>query len=136
MKKIKLGQKVKCHSFVRKTGNWIEQCSYYNDVFLRLHNKKTNLCEPLEFDEFVEINEIIKKEFEGFVCGKKKIYTHISCAWYDGIDTGFGTPPDTTRIEKDNYIECYEVCVENKNKSWGKRYVPTKDIEVEKNEKN
>lgn len=123
---IKLGDVVRCYAYIRKTGNWIKICG--EDTF-RYQNKKDNLSEPLDSGEGIIVNEIVNAYFEGFVCGKKKIHQRICANWFDGIDTGFGTPPSSIKIEKYDYIDCYEVCLINKNKSWGKRYVPTNKVE-------
>ena len=129
--KFKLGQKVKCHSYIKKTGNWIKKIGER----LCYDNAKFKYPKEIEYSESVVVNEIVKKDFEGFICGmKKKIHKKISCEWYCGVDIGFGDMPDTEKYEKFDYVECYEVCLEHKNKTWGKRYVPICDIEVINND--
>ena len=87
------------------------------------------ICEFLQdiiLTQQIKVREFIEKEFTGFICGKKKLHTTI----YPTVAYQSYTGDEYDVVYKDTYIDCYEVCVENKNKSWGKRYVPIDKVEV------
>lgn len=105
-KGFNLGDKVKCNGFLKKTGNYIE---IEKDDFGYQKYAST------EDGELVDIKTFERKELIGFICGKRSVATQIYC---DTNEHG------TIHIFKCNFVDCYEICVENKNKSWGKRLVP------------
>lgn len=116
-----LGDKVKCNGFLKKTGNFIQ---IEKDPLKGEYIWTNDTQYPIDFEEgsLVEIKKFEPKEFFGFICGRKSIATHIC---YLIKEIGYKEVP---YISKEKYIDCYEVCVENKNKSWGKRLVPVKEV--------
>ena len=122
--KAKLGDKVECEGFLKKTG----LC-----IYIERDSRKSECIETndpqypsfgLEAGDLVEIKRFEPKKFTGFVCGKRHVATHI-CYEINYVDYH-----QIPYISKENYVDCYEVCVENKNKSWGKRLVPIDKIEL------
>lgn len=125
--RFNLGERVVCDGCLKKTGYfiWFQKIGENEKAALTNDPKYKN-----EFDEgdTIETKKYVPKKFHGFVCGKKNVATHISYLEDDGYN------PPWYSINKDKIVPCYEVCVENKNKSWGKRLVPMEYVHKE-NEK-
>ena len=105
--KAKLGDKVKCQGFLKKTGYSI---GLDRDEWGHVQEVSTN--DPsvaIDFEEgvLVAVKKYKQKEFIGFVCGKKRVAETI---YYDTSEYG------GVHICKRDFTDCYEVCVENKNK--------------------
>lgn len=126
---MKLGQRVKCSGYVKKNGNRIEVSDDYCQI---KKISKFGKEEVIEYDETVVVNEIINKEFEGYICGAKSIHSKIFVEYCCPIDVGVGTMPESVRFRKCDFIDCYEICLVNKNKTWGKRLVPIDNIKISK----
>lgn len=134
-KLLPLGTKVNCQGYIKKTGNCLITKNDYESAF----NTKVQ-CESesgyydingksIDYEEFVYTKQFVENPFVGFICGKKTINTAVFPIYFWNDHLG-----DVTQVWKDAYVYCYEVCVENKNHSWGKRYVPMNKVEVEDNE--
>ena len=131
---LPLGTKVTCKGYLKKTGKGIhnneneqrQYCKAHNIPFERSESGYyDNFGNPIAWEEFVYTRQFVEKLFVGFICGKKVLHTAI---FPIGLYDAYGS--DVTSVWKDKVVECYEVCVENKNHSWGKRYVPIDKVEV------
>lgn len=108
--KFNLGDYVSCYGCLKQTGYFIvidKDIVWTNDP---------QYSHAFEDGSEIQVKKIEKTHFYGYICGKKRVATYI---YYDTDNLG------KIKIYKDKYIDCYEICVENKNKSWGKRLVPT-----------
>lgn len=113
---FKLGDHVLCRGCMKKTGYHIEietddngrQCGIASTNYPSYQDVLEDGC-------LVPINKIEDREFDGYICGQRPVAMDIYC---DTNDYGY------IRVYKENYIDCYEVCIENRNHSWGKRMVP------------
>ena len=135
LESVELGAKVLCKGYLKKTYNFITNDKDIQKDLCKLNNKPLTdsesgyldgLGNEVDWEEQIKVKEFVEKEFVGFICGKKNLHTTIyPTVFYQDFT---GTEYDV--VCKDNYVLCYEVCVENKNKSWGKRYVPVDKVEV------
>lgn len=115
--KFNLGERVICDGYLKKTG----YCIMFDEIGKNEVVESTN--DPKYEKEFyegdpVEVKKLELKKFHGYICGKQNVATHISY-WEDECEYWC-----RRGITKDKIVPCYEVCVENKNRSWGKRLVP------------
>lgn len=130
---MKLGQKVKCKGYLKKTGNFI--CKT-NDLPKDLYSTVTNgnfeienyvarvngHVKRLNFDEEVKTKEIVQKEFSGIIVGKKETTLSICVTVEYGYDGS-----EHERIWKCDFSYCYKVYY-----ALGKsRLVPCDMVEVE-----
>jgi hypothetical protein len=137
---LSLGTKVICKGFLRKNNNYITHNKEDQKALCKLFNKPfkesesgyyDSLGNGVDWEEQIKVRDFIEKEFTGFICGKKKLHSTI----YPTVCYESYTGNEYDVVYKDNYIDCYEVCIENKNKTWGKRYVPMDKVtEVLSNE--
>lgn len=132
---IKLGTKVLCKGYLKKNNVYITNDKEGQKELCRLNNKPfkesesgyhDSLGNEVDWEEEIKVREFIEKEFTGFVCGKKNLHTTI----YPDVYYQPFTCNEYDMVYKGGYIACYEVCVENKNKTWGKRYVPIDKVKV------
>ena len=135
MNRLELGTKVLCKGYLKKNNVYITNDKEGQRELCRLNNKPfkesesgyhDSLGNEVDWEEQIKVREFIEKEFTGFICGRRKLHTTI----YPTVAYQSYTGNEYDVVYKDNYIDCYEVCVENKNKSWGKRYVPMDKVEV------
>lgn len=121
--KYKLGDRVECNGYLSKIKG-IDYI-YANKKHFERENKKEGgtLDEPKQYlndltdDEYYQKTmEFIPKKFKGVVVARKNIpiencYTQASEAIYDPITFGYVDERwlDSVRVEKVNYIECYQV---------------------------
>jgi len=130
---MKLGQKVKCKGYLKKTGNFIQRTDGLpKDLYSTLTNGNFEVEEHvaiinghvkrLNFEEEVKTKEIVQKEFSGIIVGKKEIFLSI----YVTVEYGYYSS-EREFIRKCDFIYCYKVYY-----AFGKsRLVPCNMVEVE-----
>lgn len=123
---MKLGQKVKCGGYIKKTGNYILLSNNRENDCLQMFDNETKETKELEYEEDVTVKKIIIcNDFEGLVVGKKRVYFNI----YTTIENDV-RGVEYERIHKGDPIYCLKVYY-----ALGKsRIVPFHLIEVNKNE--
>lgn len=130
---MKLGQKVKCKGYLKKTGNFIQRTDDLpKDLYSTLTNGNFEVekhvaiinghVKRLNFDEEVKTKEIVQKEFSGIIVGKKEIALGI----YVTVEYGYDCS-ERDWIRKCDFIYCYKVYYA----SGKSRLVPCDMVEVE-----
>lgn len=130
---MKLGQKVKCKGYLKKTGNFIQRTDDLpKDLYSTLTNGNFEVekhvaiinghVKRLNFDEEVKTKEIVQKEFSGIIVGKKEIALSIYVTVAYGYDGS-----EHKCIRKCDFIYCYKVYYA----SGKSRLVPCDMVEVE-----
>lgn len=138
---MELGTKVLCKGYMKKTNNYIHNDKLEQQNLCRKLNRKfiesesgfyDNLGNPIDWEGMTKVMDFVEKEFVGYICGKRRLNVEI----YPTVEYISYTGEDREVVYKnwESAINCYEVCVENKNHSWGKRWVPVDKLEVYDNE--
>lgn len=132
---IELGTKVLCEGYIKRNNNYIDNSLEHQKYLCKQNNREFEPSESgfydscgngVDWEQLIPVKDFIANEFTGFICGRKKLHTAI----YPTVIYVGPYLDEQTVVYKDKYIDCYEVCVENKNKSWGKRYVPIDKVEI------
>jgi hypothetical protein len=134
---MKLGQKVKCKGYLKKSGNYVlgrDNWQKADNIEKLVEDKEVKNFvaiingefKGLNYEEDVTLTKIVQKDFKGFIVGKKTVYSTIYLEINYQYDGG-----EYEIFSTNNPIACYKVYY-----AFGKsRLVPCELVEFEEDTK-